>query len=827
MKTRKLCINECIPYVQKYEWGEGKEGMVYDVMKNIVNDNYDIIKKDINNYEYLKEYAEDIENDNNNNGVEKNENEVKQIPIDKAHRYAELWIGNHQNGPNLIRYKNGLVPIGEFIDIYKNKKAKNHKISKYFYRNKEDGTNDENSNPNPNTNVNNTNASNNANNESNTENKKNSLPSNIVVNNNDNKREDTIKRHSDGDCNDISYNHTEESYNSTTNKDGQLLKESLQENEDLFPYLFKMLSINKPLSVQIHPNEAQTLYLNTVNPTVYKDKIFKTEMCVCINSMSLLCGYINIFKIAFLIKNVKELYDFFMKKDENGFDAYENDIKIDKKISSNENFKRDNKKPVSRKEPEWKMKNNGPDEFGRKKKTGSNNNNNFENNHFGNNNFNNNNFGNNNNNNQNNNKDLFSLFDLFDANKTEEIEELINCFSGVYKYIINYSIKRYNESNCDIISIIDNYAECIQKYVFYEDFFRNFYKNDKPPKDNINIGNIIKTEKEKLIEFFKQNRNIPDMIDSNVEKYINNIDENETTEDNENNSTQSINNEGFFITMKKIKSLYEHMYKYLTYRIFLAENEVLNKYITSIITKNPKYCSYIKTKEKLKKNIDELYIEACKKKNPENISKEAENYIINNIFEILCNVSKFYPEDNGRIFVFILQLINLRDGDVIYIKPGVMHSYISGNCLECMTNSDLVIRGGLTSKEVDKVNFIKYVNYKNNHPVILEKEFINYNIISCSYKSMKYFKILFVKIRPGEVVNYMFSETSFTSCIILSSNTKTQLKGRKKEKKKASIKSIKKGTVFVIAPNIMVTMSNQYEDKEDGDKDFVLYCATA
>ncbi|CXI79539.1 mannose-6-phosphate isomerase, putative [Plasmodium berghei] len=814
MKTRKLCINECIPYVQKYDWGEGKEGMVYDVMKNIVSDNYEIIKKNINNFEYLKEYAEDIEKDNNNNNsnnnnndeIEKNENKLKKETIDNTPRYAELWIGNHENGPNLIRYKNGFVKIGEFIDIYKNKKIKNNKISKYFYRNqegknKEDSTNDDNSN----LNGNNSNVNNSVNNESNSENKRNSIASDIAGNNN--KREDNFKRYSDGDCKDISYNNTNESYNSISNKNGHLLKEGFQENNDLFPYLFKMLSINKPLSIQIHPNEAQTLYLNTVNPNVYKDKIFKTEMCVCINSMSLLCGYINIFKISFLIKNIKELYDFFMRKDNNSPDACdnENDIKMDKRENSNESYKRDNKKILLNEESEGKSKNHEPDEYARKK--------------------------NNNNNNEDSSRDLFTLFDLFDTNKNEHIEKVVNCFSRIYKYIINYSIKRYNEANCDIISIIDNYAECIQKYVFYEDFFRSFYKNENLPKDNINIGNIIKTEKEKLIEFFKQNKNIPDMIDSDVEKYINNIDEseaqNETPESNENNSTMSINNENFFTSMKKIKSLYEHFYKYLTYRIFLAENEVLNKYMISIITKNPKYSSYIKIREKLKKNVDELYIDACKKKNSENLSKEAENYIINNIFEILTNVSKFYPNDNGRIFVFILQLINLKDGDVIYIKPGVMHSYISGNCLECMTNSDLVIRGGLTSKAVDKVNFIKYVNYKNNHPVILEKEFINYNIISCSYKNMKYFKILFVKIRPGEIVNYMFSETSFTSCIILSSNTKTQLKGRKKEKKKASIKSIKKGTIFVIAPNIMVTMSNLYENKEDGDKDFVLYCATA
>ncbi|SBS80568.1 mannose-6-phosphate isomerase, putative, partial [Plasmodium ovale curtisi] len=172
-------------------------------------------------------------------------------------------------------------------------------------------------------------------------------------------------------------------------------------------------------------------------------------------------------------------------------------------------------------------------------------------------------------------------------------------------------------------------------------------------------------------------------------------------------------------------------------------------------------------------------------------------------------------------------LINLKDGDVVYIKPGVIHSYISGNCLECMTNSDLVIRGGLTNKQIDKLNFIKYINYKNNYPIILEKEFINYNIISYSYYKMKYFKILFIKLRPGEIINYLFSEKYFTSCIVISTNNKVKIKGKKNEKKKASIKNFRKGTVFFIAPNIVVTIANLYSNEEDGDKEFVLYCATA
>ncbi|SOV22108.1 mannose-6-phosphate isomerase, putative [Plasmodium sp. DRC-Itaito] len=950
----KLCINECIPYVQKYEWGKGKDGLVYEVMKNIVQENHNIIKKEIDHLEYLKEYMDEYEdnkdekkkgkdheeevdkngdvkneeekngkdkkkkkkgkksiekdevnqmnddnnknndnnnnknNDNNNNNKNNDDNNNKNNDDNNNKnndKYAELWIGNHVKSPNLVVYKNSLVKIEEFLKIYEKKKNKKSKLMKFFYKkvgnSKSKYTNK----------------------------KKDSTKSEDIINKNNNTTkgstvggENDLKRYSDiefSSLNNVSIKEKED-----INEQEELLEEEVDKNT-LFPYLFKMLSISKPLSIQIHPNEQQTLYLNTMNPLLYKDKIFKTEMCVCINSMTLLCGFMNIFKIAFLIRNIKELNDFFLKRgcqqltqgcditqqnkmDETKFakkcpneiilmDDKNCNMKDDTKGITNitlegTNYNNNNIKKENKVESSVEIAlitqllsstPSVPSSCGNINVDSK----------------------------EDEKKDMFHLFDLFYSNKDDHVEEVLSMLSRIYIYIINYALKRGNGLSYDVISVIDNYAECIQKYVYDENFYSSFYKNEKFLELNINLGNLIKIEKEKLQNSLYENKFNTDLTESDMDEeekdektiseddgamdsydvlkkkdkkkgsqeYDKGVDNNNDQLDKQKNdddgtkvcekecsprcsneytntySNECVNvynnlnkqNDPYFISRKKIKAFYEHMYKFLIYRILLVENDVLNDCVTSIIKENEKYQTFINDDETFKKKTEKLYADICKKKNYENLCKETENFIIHSIFELLKNVSMYYANDGGRIFLFILQLINLNHGDVVYIKPGVIHSYISGHCLECMTNSDLVIRGGLTNKEIDKLNFIKYVNYKNNYPIILEKEFINYNIMSYSYHRMKHFKILCITIRPGETINYVFSEKSFTSCIVLSTNKKVKIKGKKNDKIKANIKNVRKGMILFIAPTVMVTISNLYANPEDGNKEFVIYCATS
>lgn len=65
-------------------------------------------------------------------------------------------------------------------------------------------------------------------------------------------------------------------------------------------------------------------------------------------------------------------------------------------------------------------------------------------------------------------------------------------------------------------------------------------------------------------------------------------------------------------------------------------------------------------------------------------------------------IQKFFPNDPGADYAYRLNIMNLEEGDAVAIKPGVLHSYCKGCGIELMTNSDNVVRAGLTSKHVDK-----------------------------------------------------------------------------------------------------------------------------
>jgi len=57
--------------------------------------------------------------------------------------------------------------------------------------------------------------------------------------------------------------------------------------------------------------------------------------------------------------------------------------------------------------------------------------------------------------------------------------------------------------------------------------------------------------------------------------------------------------------------------------------------------------------------------------------------------------------DVGLLALFYLNLIHLEAGEGLYLPAGVPHAYVQGNLVECMANSDNVVRVGLTHKFKD------------------------------------------------------------------------------------------------------------------------------
>lgn len=57
------------------------------------------------------------------------------------------------------------------------------------------------------------------------------------------------------------------------------------------PFLFKILSVAKPLSIQVHPNKPQAQELHSTNSILYPDNNHKPEMCIAVTPMTLLYGF--------------------------------------------------------------------------------------------------------------------------------------------------------------------------------------------------------------------------------------------------------------------------------------------------------------------------------------------------------------------------------------------------------------------------------------------------------------------------------------------------------------------------------------------------------
>ncbi len=68
--------------------------------------------------------------------------------------------------------------------------------------------------------------------------------------------------------------------------------------------------------------------------------------------------------------------------------------------------------------------------------------------------------------------------------------------------------------------------------------------------------------------------------------------------------------------------------------------------------------------------------------------------------------------DIGLLALFFLNFVRLERGQGIYLKPGIPHAYLRGNLVECMANSDNVVRAGLTPKFKDVQTLLDILTYE-------------------------------------------------------------------------------------------------------------------
>ncbi len=177
----------------------------------------------------------------------------------------------------------------------------------------------------------------------------------------------------------------------------------------------------------------------------------------------------------------------------------------------------------------------------------------------------------------------------------------------------------------------------------------------------------------------------------------------------------------------------------------IVGEELLNKTISESNAKLNKY------------KVQELYSV---------ILKNADNKVlldkcIGEILIRLNNKKKLTPEENqfvlqynrygvdvGLLSFFFFNLIELKSKQAIFTDAGIPHAYLRGNIIECMANSDNVVRAGLTEKYKDvetlldliKFDFEKYdiLNSEMHDDYVTYKTSAEEFLISAFYKKTNF-----------------------------------------------------------------------------------------
>ncbi|PNI01537.1 mannose-6-phosphate isomerase, class I [Vibrio diazotrophicus] len=76
--------------------------------------------------------------------------------------------------------------------------------------------------------------------------------------------------------------------------------------------------------------------------------------------------------------------------------------------------------------------------------------------------------------------------------------------------------------------------------------------------------------------------------------------------------------------------------------------------------------------------------------------------------------------DAGLLMIFIMNLMYVRKGDVVYQDAGVPHAYLEGQNIELMANSDNVVRCGLTPKHVDTRELLEITDFSPITPATVK-----------------------------------------------------------------------------------------------------------
>jgi len=106
-----------------------------------------------------------------------------------------------------------------------------------------------------------------------------------------------------------------------------------------------------------------------------------------------------------------------------------------------------------------------------------------------------------------------------------------------------------------------------------------------------------------------------------------------------------------------------------------------------------------------------------------------------------------YPGDIGVLSPLLLNLVQLRPGQAMFLGAGRLHAYLDGVGMEVMANSDNVLRGGLTPKHIDVPELLTVLYFDHQELAILEAK----KRAPCErvYKAAREFQLAVISVSDG------------------------------------------------------------------------------
>lgn len=169
---------------------------------------------------------------------------------------------------------------------------------------------------------------------------------------------------------------------------------------------------------------------------------------------------------------------------------------------------------------------------------------------------------------------------------------------------------------------------------------------------------------------------------------------------------------------------------------FADVNEIINNLIEyeeilSLTTINSMDITNAKSifekEELIKKVYSEMMIASTQSTKIEKVVTSIKNKIenknrISNQDKLFIEQFNLYGTDIGLLSFYFFNYLELKEHQAIYTGAGIPHAYIKGNIIECMANSDNVVRAGLTNKFKDVKTLIDIIDYDFGEFEILNRE---------------------------------------------------------------------------------------------------------